>query len=245
MDELEYIVTKALIMCDKGGAPDYFTPTFNTTVKIEGLLVATNMDAKPIENIPSFKICKITRGPCRPATEPMTWENTWDVTVKGINTLIGKSTCPCPVGGKVSFMTSGQVPLPDEQKEELEEIQAQAQRELDDSGYGDSVGETGFWEGMIPLWGSGRDMINDIQTGDVGGTIINGGFLIWDGASIAAGVVSFGAGTAIMQGIKGLFKGGARATVRRISRGALRELGTAAFEKLSKEALEKSIFKNA
>ena len=81
----------------------------------------------------------------------------------------------------------------------LKALQEQAQRELDDSGQGNSVGETGFVEGMIPVWGSGRDLVNDIQTGDVGGAILNGGFLVWDVASIVVGVFTFGGGTVAMQ----------------------------------------------
>ena len=167
MDELEYITVNALMMCDQGGAPNFFKPTFNTKVKIHGCLVATNMDAIPIANIPSFKVCKISGGPCVPATIPLTWQDTWQVKINGIHSLIGKSTCQCPIGGKVEFMTSGQVPLPPDAAAEVAAMQEQAQRELDDSGNGDSVGEAGFVEGMIPIWGSGRDLINDIQTGDI------------------------------------------------------------------------------
>jgi Domain of unknown function (DUF4280) len=180
MDDLEYITKNALMMCDQGAAPDLFKPTFNTTVEIHGCLVATNMDAAPIVNVPSFKVCKVTRGPCVPATIPNTWQDTWQVKVKGSETLIGKSTCRCPVGGKVEFLTSGQIPLPAEAAAEVKALQDQAQKELDDSGQGNSVGEAGFVEGMIPVWGSGRDMVNSIQTGDVGGTLLNAGFLIWE-----------------------------------------------------------------
>ena len=101
MDELEYITVNALMMCDQGAAPDFFKPTFNTKVKIHGCLVATNMDAIPIANIPSFKVCKISGGPCVPATIPLTWQDTWQVKINGIHSLIGKSTCQCPIGGKV------------------------------------------------------------------------------------------------------------------------------------------------
>jgi Pretoxin HINT domain/Domain of unknown function (DUF4280) len=241
MDELEYITKDALMMCDQGGAPDLFKPTYNTTVKIHGCLVATNMDGAPIVNIPSFKVCKVTGGPCKPATAPNTWQDTFEVKVKGSETLIGMSTCPCPVGGKVEFMTSGQVPLPPEAAAEVKTLQDQAQRELDDNGHGNSVGETGLVEGMVPVWGSGRDLINDIQTGDVGGSLMNAGFLIWDGLSIAAGVVSFGGGTVLMQGAKAAVKGTAKTVAKAISKEALQQLGKQAFKQLSKEALQASV----
>jgi Pretoxin HINT domain/Domain of unknown function (DUF4280)/HNH/ENDO VII superfamily nuclease with conserved GHE residues len=241
MDDLEYITKNALMMCDQGGAPDLFKPTYNSTVEIHGCLVSTNKDAAPLVNIPSFKVCKVTRGPCVPATVPDTWQDTWQVKVKGSRTLIGKSTCRCPVGGTVEFMTSGQVPLPPDAAAEVKALQDQAQRELDDSGHGNSVGETGFVEGMIPVWGSGRDLINDIQTGDGWGAAMNAGFLIWDVASIAVGVVSFGAGTAVMQGAKMGVKAGIKTAAKKISAKALEQLGKAGFKKLSKEALKKSV----
>jgi hypothetical protein len=241
MDELEYITLNALMMCDQGAAPDFFKPTFNTKVKIHGCLVATNQDATPLINIPSFKVCKISGGPCTPTTVPMTWQDTWQVKINGIRSLIGKSTCQCPIGGKIEFMTSGQVPLPDDAAKEVKDMQDQAQRELDDSGHGDSVGEAGFVEGMIPVWGSGRDLINDIQTGDVGGGLMNAGFLIWDVASIAVGVVSFGTGTVAMQGAKAGVKGAIKAGAKAISKEALQQMGKAALKKLSKEALKKSV----
>ena len=241
MDELEYITHDALIMCDQGGAPDFFKPDFNATVKIHDCLVATNMDAKPLVNIPSFKVCKVKGGPCTPVTTPGTWLDTWQVKVKGQTTLIGKSTCLCSTGGKVEFMTSGQVPLPEDAMEEVTALQKQAQRELDDSGHGNSVGETGFVEGMIPVWGSGKDLVNDIQTGDVGGAVLNGAFLVWDVASIAVGMFTFGGGTVAMQGAKMGVKGAIKAGAKALSKEALQGLGKAAFKKLSKEALQSSI----
>jgi hypothetical protein len=241
MDDLEYITKNALMMCDQGGAPDFFNPTYNTTVKIHGCLVATNLDAIPMANIPSFKVCKVTQGPCIPATIPMTWQDTWQVKIKGINSLIGKSTCQCPVGGKIEFMTSGQVPLPDDAAAEVKDMQDQAKRGLDDSGHGDSVGEAGFAEGMIPIWGSGRDLINDIQTGDGWGAAMNAGFLVWDVVSIGVGIVSFGTGTVAMQGAKAGLKGTMKAGLKAVSKEALQQMGKAALKKLSKEALKKSI----
>ena len=176
-----------------------------------------------------------------PATVPLTWQDTWQVKVKGKNSLIGKSTCQCPVGGKIEFMTSGQIPLPADAMAEVKEMQEQAQRELDDSGNGDSIGEAGFAEGLIPVWGSGRDLINDIQTGDGLGAVMNAGFLIWDVASIAAGCVTFGAATVAMQGAKTGLKATLKAGGKVIAKSATKALGKMGFKKLGKEALKKSV----
>jgi len=248
-DPLEYITKDALIMCDKGAAPQTFVPLHNLKVKVHGCLAATEIDKIPFVNIPSFLICKTTQKPCVPA--PLMLKDTFDVKVKGANsvvgrTLVGRCSINCPVGqGKIEFMTSGQVPLPEDAEQELLEMQRKGKQLLDDSGYGDSVGETGFVEGMVPVWGRGRDMINDIQTGDGWGTVINGGFLIWDVASIVAGAFTFGGGTAVMQGIKAGAKGATKAVAKAISKEALQKLGKEGFEYLSKEILEKKIKDNA
>lgn len=208
MDDLEYIVKDALMMCDQSDTPMFFSPTYSqvTNTKIQKLYIATTDDATPITHIPSFLLCKKTQKPCMPGTSPGAWKDPWPIKIKDKQALIGRCTCPCTLGGTIEFITSGQIPLDDETKKEIEEMQEDGQRELDDMGYGNSVGECGFVEGMIPIWGSGKDMINDIQTGDVGGAILNGAFLIWDVGSIAAGVFSAGTGTAAMQGAKGGLK---------------------------------------
>lgn len=140
-----------------------------------------------------------------PGTSPPgAWKDPWPIKIKDKQALIGRSTCPCTLGGTIEFITSEQIRLDDET--EIEEMQEDGQRELDDKGYGNSVGEYGFVEGMIPIWRSHKDMINDIQTGDVGGAILNGAFLIWDVGSIAVGVFSAGSGTAAMQEAKGGLK---------------------------------------
>ena len=239
MDELEYITQGALTMCDKGAAPVFFNPTTNTTVKIHGCLVATKNDFVPLANIPTFMICTLTQKPCVPQTK--TWEKTWSVKVKGHETLIGQSICRCNTGGTIEFMTSGQIPLPDDAKQEVEDLQKQAKTKLDKSGNKNRVGETGFAEGMIPVWGSGRDMINAIQTGNGWGVAMNAGFLIWDVASIAVGVLTLGGGTAAMQAGKAGLKGAMKAGGKKISKKAMQGLGKAGFNKLSKETLSKSI----
>lgn len=207
------------------------------------MLVATKADFVPLTNIPSFKICKITQEPCIPDTK--TWDNTWKVKVNGQETLYALSTCKCAVGGTIEFMTSGQIPLPDDAMEEVNELQDAAQKALDDSGNGNSVGEAGFAEGMIPVWGSGRDLINDIQTGDGWGIAMNAGFLIWDIASIGVGIFTLGGGTAAMQGGKAGVKGVMKAGVKKIGKEVLEGLGRTGFRKLTKEALKESLCKLA
>lgn len=84
-DELEYVVHGALMVCDKGTAPGFFTPTYNAKTKVSGCLVTTAMDKLPITNIPSFTVCSISQKPCIPV--PTEWENTYKVKVQGQDTL--------------------------------------------------------------------------------------------------------------------------------------------------------------
>lgn len=91
---------------------------------------------------------------------------------------------------------------------------------------------------MIPVWGSGRDMINAIQTGDGWGVAINAGFLVWDVCSVVAGVFSFGAGTAAMQAGKMGIKAGIKAGAKQIGKKAVEQLGKAGFKHLSKKSIK-------
>src|SRR5690606_23400112 len=165
-----------------------------------------------------FGICmKLTKSapvPCVPA--PTMWKDTYPVKVKGGKTLLFKSCMNCGVGGKMEFVTSGQVPLPPDAQAELEAMQEESEEQLEAAKKEEeSVGEAGFFESMIPIWGSGRDLIHAAQTGDGWGVALNAGFLLWDVASIAVGVVTFGGGTALMQAGKAAVKGGIKATAKR------------------------------
>jgi len=206
--DLEYVITGALIECSEGTVPGLFQTTPRTT-KIGGLLAGNELDKAPIANIPSFVICKKltqqaggTPVPCMPV--PTSWQDTYPAKIGGGKALLFKSCIQCAAGGgKIGFVTSGQSPVPpqlsqqlSEMKKEVDDALAEAEKEKG------AVGEAGFFEGMIPLWGSGRDLIHSVQTGDGWGIALNAGFLVWDVVSIAAGIVSFGTATAAMMGAK-------------------------------------------
>jgi len=207
-DQLEYVITGALLQCSEGSVPGLFQTTPRTT-KIGGLLAGNELDKAPLANIPSFIICnKLTQQaggtpvPCAPFTSQ--WQDTYPAKVGGGKALLFKSCMQCSAGqGKIAFLTSGQTPVPPEISQQLAELKkesadalAEAEKEKN------AVGEAGLVEGMIPIWGSGRDLVHSVQTGDGWGMALNAGFLVWDAVSIVAGVVSFGAGTAAMMGAK-------------------------------------------
>jgi hypothetical protein len=116
-DQLEYVITGALLQCSEGTVPSLFQTTPRTT-KIGGLLAGNELDKLPIANIPSFIICnKLTQQaggtpvPCLPATTQ--WQDTYSAKVGGGKALLFKSCIQCSAGqGKIEFITSGQTPVP-------------------------------------------------------------------------------------------------------------------------------------
>jgi Pretoxin HINT domain/Domain of unknown function (DUF4280) len=225
-DELEYIVNTALTHCDKGMAMLPFTSTINTTVHIQKQLVATEMDKEPLVNIPSYGMCSVTKSPCNPL--PTVWDNTYEfVKVKTFKPLLFKSCMQCGSGGKIEFLTSGQLPLADsvdaESLENIEEANKQSKEAVEEfEAQKDAVGESGFWEGFIPVWGSGRDAINSFQTGHWGWGLFHVGM-------VAVDVFTLGIGSLVKGAVKGVVKAGVKAT--------LKQAGKAALEGLSKKAI--------
>jgi Protein of unknown function (DUF1557). len=200
----EYVTTGALMQCSEGAAPMLFQATPRTT-KIGGFKAGNESDCVPILNIPSFVICKkltqMANGvptPCMPA--PTVWEDTYEAKVGGAKALLQMSCIQCTAGqGKIEFITSGQAPLPPDVVAEMQSAEKEGKEVLEKAKLEeDSVGEAGFAEGLIPIWGSGRDLIHAAQTGDGWGMALNAGFLVWDVASVVAGVFSFGTATAAM-----------------------------------------------
>lgn len=193
-DELEYIVDKAVCHCDKGAAPSFFRGRANKNVTINGCMACTKADKKPIENIPSFGVCSVTGSACAPA--PLDWTDTYKVKIKGKDTLLFKSKLPCSIGGKIEFMTSGQIPV---SEEELAEMTDEHSEKEEDEGWG-------WWDTaeLIPVVGSVIGIVRSAAKGNWWMVAANVGFLALD----IAGVVSFGATTAASTAAKGGLKAG-------------------------------------
>ena len=225
---LEYVITGALLHCSQGTVPTPFKTTPRTS-KIAGMLAGNALDKLPLVNIPSFVVCKKltqlaggTPTPCVPA--PLLWQDTYPAKIGGADALLFRSCIACPAGqGKIEFLTSGQLPLPPAVSQDLTEIRQEAEDSLDEvKDEKNSVGEASFAEGLIPLWGSGRDFIPAAQTGDKVGMALNGAFLVWDAVSVVAGVVSFGTATAGMMagkaGLRAALKAGSKVALSAAAR---------------------------
>ncbi|WP_083476236.1 polymorphic toxin-type HINT domain-containing protein [Lacinutrix mariniflava] len=210
--DLEYVVKDALMMCDKGVAPAPFTPTSNTHIKINGCLVTTKADKAPMTNIPPFGACSVKNGsPCTPA--PTDWTDTYKVKVKGQETILFKSKMQCGTGGKIEFITSGQVPIPPEEYDKLLEEHG----EEEDSGWG-------WWDTaeLIPVVGNIIGMVREAQKGNWWMVGLNAAFLVVD-------IVSFGTASVATAAAKGAVKGGIKIAAKKVAQEALEatvKLGT-------------------
>lgn len=131
---LEYIVKDALMVCDKGASPAFFLPTNNAHIKIQGCLVANKLDKQSLVNIPTFGICSVTQKPCVP--DCMEWQKTYKLKVKGQETLLFRSEMPCSIGGKIGFVTSGQIPLPPDAQDDIRKLQEQGAQKEEKAGAG-------------------------------------------------------------------------------------------------------------
>ena len=223
--ELEYIVDQAVCHCDKGAAPAFFTGTANQNVKINGCMACTKADKIPMTNIPTFGICAVSGSACVPA--PLEWTDTYKVKIKGKETLLFKSTLPCSVGGKVEFMTSGQVPV---SPEELQGMVDENSEEEEDEGWG-------WWDTaeLIPVVGSIIGIVRETAKGNGWMALANVGFLAMD----VAGLVSFGATTAASTALKS----GAKVGIKAAAKASLKAAGKV-LTKQGAKAVAKGIAKH-
>ena len=213
-DQLEYVVRNALMMCDRGAAPAFFLPTHNAHIKIQGCLVANKLDKQPLVNIPTFGICSLTQKPCVPACTE--WQKTYKLRVKGQETLLFRSEMPCSLGGKINFVTSGQIPLPDDAMEDIKALQEQGAKEDEDEGWGwlDTVE-------LIPVVGSIVGAVREGMKGNWGMMAMNIGFLALD----VAGLVSFGATTAASSAGKAGIKAGVKVAAKSAAKAVAKQVG--------------------
>ena len=213
-DQLEYIVRNALMVCDKGAAPAFFLPTHNTHVKIQGLLVANKLDKQPLVNIPTFGICSLTQKPCVPGCTE--WQKTYKLRIEGQETLLFRSEMPCSLGGKIQFVTSGQIPLPEDAMEDIKALQEQGAEKDEDAGWGwlDSIE-------MVPVVGSIVGALREGRKGNWVMMALNGIFLALD----IAGFFTFGTTAALSFLGKGTAKSGIKIAAKHTAKAVAKQVG--------------------
>ena len=240
MEELEYITQKALMKCSDGGAPGLFTPSYNTTVKINGCVVATAMDKVPMTNIPTFVICAKTQKPCMPVATM--WQDTYSVKVKSQQTLLGKSCMQCGIGGKIEFLTSGQIPLSAEEEEEVKGMRDDVQKTYDEEQkeankpWWQKAGE--FALDMVPIVGPIVSLAKNVSEGNFGMAALDVGFLALDVVGLVAtpftGGASLAATTVAKAGLRASIKGAAKAVAKKVSKEAIKAGAKQTAEMLAK-----------
>jgi len=202
-DPLEYVVKGAIMKCNMGTSIGELTPTHNQTINISEGLVATKADKTNKVNIPSFGNCNCGKiSLCEPT--PTDWVDTYKVKVKGQDAIIYKSKLPCGKGGIIKFVTSGQVPIPEEEIEAL----AEKFNEKEEENWKVEMAKDGFE--LVPIAGSAYGAKRAWQKGEYGGVALNVVFLGMD----VAGFVTAGGTTALSTFIKGAR--GAKAGVKGI-----------------------------
>ena len=213
-DQLEYIVRNALMVCDKGAAPAFFLPTHNTHVKIQGLLVANKLDKQPLVNIPTFGICSLTQKPCVPGCTE--WQKSYKLRIEGQEALLFRSEMPCSLGGKIQFVTSGQIPLPEDAVEDIKALQEQGAEKDEDAGWGwfDSIE-------MVPIVGSIVGALREGRKGNWLMMALNGIFLALD----IVGFFTFGATAALSFLGKGTAKSGIKIAAKHTAKAVAKQVG--------------------
>ena len=216
--ELEYAVKGALLLCDKGSMPSFFHPSNGEGVKMSGLKTSNSLDKLPNEHIRPFGTCGLQNGkPCTPI--PLDWQYTYGVKINGGTTLLKKSCIECGTGGNISFLNSGQVPLPQEQLESL----------LEESGEKEDDNSWDWWDTaeLIPVVGNLIGMVREAQKGNWVMFALNVAFLILDVGTL--GTASLATAT-----VKGGVKAGIKATAKKVAQTTNKAFSKNGIKKLRK-----------
>lgn len=253
-EPLAYIVSGAIMSCDKGVA---FMPfkTNKRTTKSDGLIAANESDKTPNKNIPNFVICSVGNVPCVPKPTPAkggsVWHNTGEdfATIAGLPPVLFRSCIHCSKGGKISFLTTGQIPMADldpegKLQQQIEEVNKQAKEMKEEYDNAENaVGESGLVEGFVPVWGSGRDAVNSFQQGKWGWGLFNSAMVVVDVGTLGIGSLVKGA---VKGGVKGAVKGAAKGAVKGMAK-KIAAIGAAktALKKAIKEGVKEAIDKAA
>ncbi len=101
----KYLTDGASLSCPMGSSSATLKVSA-TKIKACGNPMANMFDAKPMVNIPSFGMCKITKAPCVPGT--CCWITSSKVMVRGAPSVDDSCKTICPLGGNISVSSAGQ-----------------------------------------------------------------------------------------------------------------------------------------
>ncbi|RZJ57653.1 MAG: DUF4280 domain-containing protein [Hymenobacter sp.] len=105
----EYIQAGALLQCDKGSLPCPLSVPPRTPT-VGGQPWCNTNDRDPVVNRLNFGVCAVTQKACPATCQPTQWQNVQtSVDVAGRPALLDSSFIMCAVGGRLTFLTSGQL----------------------------------------------------------------------------------------------------------------------------------------
>ena len=103
------IINGDLTVCTQGSQPCPLVVNNHRKVMIADQPAATIMDHAPAVNLATFGTCKVTGGPCTPATAaPWTRGSAGKVQANNFRLLIATDTLACAAGGVISLSSPKQ-----------------------------------------------------------------------------------------------------------------------------------------
>jgi len=164
------------------------------------------------------------------------WENTGEeyADVGGLPPILFRSCANCLVGGKITFLTTGQIPMSEldptgELQEEINEINAQAEEMREEFAEAEAaVGGAGLVEGFVPIWGSSRDATDSFQRGKWGWGIFHSAMVLVDVFTLGIGSI-----------VKGAIRGTAKSALKKLGTSFVTKVATLGAAKVAlKETLQ-------
>ena len=161
---------------------------------------------------------------------PTAWQNTYPVKVKGGKTLLFKSCMNCGVGGKIEFLTSGQIPLTAAEEGEVKDMRDDVQKSYEEEQkeanklWWQKAGE--FALDMVPIVGPIVSLAKNVSEGNFGMAALDVGFLALDVVGLVAtpftGGASLAATTVAKAGLRATVKGAVKAVAKKASKEAIK-----------------------
>lgn len=203
----KYICDGVWLRCDQGAAPGKLT-VLPKSVTLYGQSWATQFDAVPLVNIPSFGGCLASQGPCMPLTAK--WDEVMEsVSVLAQAPLLDRSTCRCQVGGTIRIFFSQSAALAAGSRPQLSAEEAKAEQEAQEDAH--------FWGDV------GKGLLIAAAVVGTAAIIVGSGgtALAVLGAAAATGAAVGGVGGAVAGGISGGAEGALAGFLQGAAFGAL------------------------
>jgi len=102
---LTAVINGSLLQCTQGSTPCPLTVTNHRNVFVADMPAATVLDHAPVVNVATFGTCKVTGGPCAPAT-PAPWQSGSGrkVQVNDQLVLLATDRLACTVSGVITVI---------------------------------------------------------------------------------------------------------------------------------------------